>query len=151
MAYSKKLEAEIVTGQIILRPGWVRLNFNYFIDEEVFHYLIHAIILIAEHGWRLLPYYCFDNHTGSWRYQNSQNRLTENVSQLDFSTIASVDSTASQPIALEDYLAAGKEQLLKPRQNEQRYDLDLPASCEPLRWFTLPQHIEIDQSSAAAL
>ena len=50
-------ETAISKGQMILRPGWVRLNFNYFFDQETVDYLVRAVMLIAEHGWRLLPYY----------------------------------------------------------------------------------------------
>ena len=31
MNYSRDIETEIQNGAIVLRPGWVRLNFNYFI------------------------------------------------------------------------------------------------------------------------
>ncbi|MEH6910530.1 MAG: aminotransferase class V-fold PLP-dependent enzyme [Oceanicoccus sp.] len=143
MNYSKALEAEIVKGRIILRPGWVRLNFNYFIDEENFTYLLKAVALIAEHGWRLLPYYCFDTTTGSWRYQNSSNQLTENMSHLNFTAIPNEKPASVYQGSLETHLFAAKGQLLKCRQGEQRHTLALPKSSEELRWFALPQHIEI--------
>ena len=37
-----------------IKPGWVRINFNYFISEAVFDYIVDAVDLVAEHGWRLL-------------------------------------------------------------------------------------------------
>ncbi len=151
MDYSKKLEAEIVKGQIILRPGWVRLNFNYFIDEESFNYLLNAITLIADHGWRLLPYYCFDNTSGSWRYQNNSSQLSENLTQLNFTHLSATDISEEPNILLAYYLTEGKEQLLKPRQHEPRHALDFPDRCEALRWFALPQQIEINDSVAAAI
>ena len=59
----------------MLRPGWVRINLNYFIDEPTADYLASAIELVAEHGWRLLPYYRFDAQQGVWRYQGQQTEL----------------------------------------------------------------------------
>ena len=50
MSYSRAIEAEIQRGNSVLRPGWVRLNFNYFIDEDEFEYLLRAIELVASLG-----------------------------------------------------------------------------------------------------
>ena len=68
MVYSRALEKQIVQGHTVLRPGWVRLNFNYFIGDETFNYLLDAIDLVASHGWKLLPLYEFDKTSGTWRY-----------------------------------------------------------------------------------
>ena len=65
MDYSRRLETAISKGQMILRPGWVRLNFNYFFDQETVDYLVRAVMLIAEHGWRLLPYYHYSEDSGN--------------------------------------------------------------------------------------
>ena len=37
-----------------IKPGWVRVNFNYFISEAVFDYVVEAVRLVAREGWRLL-------------------------------------------------------------------------------------------------
>ena len=39
----------------ILRPGMTRLSFPYFMSQEPIDYVIEAIIMIAQHGWKLLP------------------------------------------------------------------------------------------------
>lgn len=64
---SKALAAAVVQGAAVLRPGWVRLGFNYFIDESEFDYVLSAIELVALHGWRLLPCYRYDADSGVWR------------------------------------------------------------------------------------
>ncbi|WP_406827805.1 aminotransferase class V-fold PLP-dependent enzyme [Microbulbifer sp. ARAS458-1] len=66
---STAIERLVSEGESILKPGWVRLNFNYFLDEETVDYLIDAIELIAEHGHRMLPFYQYDASHGVWRYQ----------------------------------------------------------------------------------
>ncbi|MGH8912387.1 MAG: aminotransferase class V-fold PLP-dependent enzyme, partial [Acidimicrobiia bacterium] len=63
---SQLLESEIGAGCEVIKPGWVRINFNYFISEEEFTYLVDAVHLVAESGWRLLPQYRFDPASGSW-------------------------------------------------------------------------------------
>ena len=66
------------------RPGWVQLKFNYFIDTEEFEYLLFAVELVAKHGWRLLPFYQFDNISGVWRYQGKPVQLESNIENWKF-------------------------------------------------------------------
>ncbi|MEY4348401.1 MAG: hypothetical protein RIS43_820, partial [Actinomycetota bacterium] len=66
---SHDFEREIDRGCEGIKPGWVRVNFNYFISEEVFEYIIRACTIIAESGWKLLPQYVFDPLTGRWRHK----------------------------------------------------------------------------------
>lgn len=69
---STAIEKLVSEGESILKPGWVRLNFNYFLDVETVDYLIDAIDLIAEHGYRMLPFYQYDASHGVWRYQGME-------------------------------------------------------------------------------
>ena len=39
------------------KPGWARVNFNYFISDEELKFICDAITQIGEHGWKLLPFY----------------------------------------------------------------------------------------------
>ena len=61
---SHAFEREISRGCEGIKPGWVRVNFNYFISEAVFDYLVGAVALVARDGWRLLPWYRFEPATG---------------------------------------------------------------------------------------
>ena len=54
-----------------IKPGWTRLNFNYFIDEEEFEFLLDAIEFIAAFGERFLALYDFDWQTGAWRHHDA--------------------------------------------------------------------------------
>ena len=57
---SHRFEQEIVAGCEGIKPGWVRVSFNYFISEATFQYIVDAVHLVATHGWLLLPEYRFD-------------------------------------------------------------------------------------------
>ena len=138
--YSKSLEAEIVKGHMILRPGWVRLNFNYFIDQETFDYLLQAIELVAQYGHRLLPYYQFDQASGTWRYQKQKMQLTSSLDNFDFSAPLAAHNHADK-VNLAPYLQAAKAQLKQPNPTAERYSLTLPESARALRWFVLPQEV----------
>ena len=37
------------------RPGVSRLSFTYFMSDEVVEYIIRAVTMVANHGWKLLP------------------------------------------------------------------------------------------------
>ena len=67
---SHEFERQISTGCEGIKPGWVRVNFNYFIDDEVFEYIVEAVRLVAREGWRLLGDYRFDPSTGLWRHRD---------------------------------------------------------------------------------
>src|SRR5205085_9832236 len=56
---SKEFEREIMRGCEGIKPGWVRVNFNYFLSDAQFEFLLDAIHMIADHGWKLLPDYEF--------------------------------------------------------------------------------------------
>ena len=51
---SHGFEREIARGCEGIKPGWVRVNFNYFISPAVFEYMFDAVAMVARDGWRLL-------------------------------------------------------------------------------------------------
>jgi len=57
------------------KPGWCRVNFNYFIREEEFQFIIKAIEQVAEHGWKLLPLYALCLKTGQYFFNNRFDRF----------------------------------------------------------------------------
>ena len=69
---SHEFEREITRGCEGIKPGWVRVNFNYFISETVFRFILDAVELVARHGWRLLPHYRLEPATGRWRHAGGQ-------------------------------------------------------------------------------
>jgi selenocysteine lyase/cysteine desulfurase len=68
---SREFEREILRGCEGIKPGWVRVNFNYFISETVFSYVLDAVELVAREGWKLLPHYEFDADTGRWTHRRA--------------------------------------------------------------------------------
>ena len=69
---SHEFEREIARGCEGIKPGWVRLSFNYFISEAVFQYILDAVQLVADEGWRLLPSYRFDLDTAGWEHRGGR-------------------------------------------------------------------------------
>jgi hypothetical protein len=143
MDYSRALESQIRTGTTVLRPGWVRLNFNYFIGEEEFTYLTRAVCLVAEHGWRLLPFYHCDSQTGIWRYGAQQQALPGSLNNWNFSDRREPDDQGpgAARLCLQRQLDKAEQVLRSIDYREGSSQLELAGAAQKLRWFVLPQEI----------
>ncbi len=143
MDYSRALESQIRSGATVLRPGWVRLNFNYFIGEEEFAYLTRAVCLVAEHGWRLLPFYHCDSQTGIWRYEAQQLALPGSLNNWTFTDRRKPQHQgpgAARP-CLQRHLDKAEQVLRASNHQQGSSQLQLAAAAQKLRWFVLPQEI----------
>ncbi len=142
LATSHEFEREISAGCEGIKPGWVRVNFNYFISDEVFRYIVDAISLTASYGHRLLPQYHFEPDTGLWRHRRTPARPPLSLSAMDYSTPdphMAADLPRAPQAALSDYLTEAREILL--RLPEPAAPTSLPGvstDFESLRWFELP-------------
>ena len=83
-ARSHALREEIGHGCDGVKPGWTRVNFNYFITAAAADYIIAAVELIAAGGYRLLPSYRFDPHTGLWRHASGPPRPPLLLSEVSY-------------------------------------------------------------------
>jgi hypothetical protein len=66
---SHAFQHEISKGCEGLKPGWIRMNVNHFLSEATCDYLIDAVHLIADQGWKLLTVYTFEPRTGLWHHR----------------------------------------------------------------------------------
>ena len=138
---SSRIEEAVATGCEVIKPGWVRVNFNYFIAEEEFAYLIEAVHLVADQGWRLLPLYTYEPDTALWRHRDGLPRPPTSLSDLDFSG-GGLEPPMTAPIgALGEYLAEAKR-ILAEEPESGGASPDLGSAGERLRWFPNPAEIE---------
>jgi selenocysteine lyase/cysteine desulfurase len=138
-----------VTGSACegIKPGWVRVNFNYFIDDETFDYIIEAVKLVAAEGAALLPSYTFEPATGLWRHQDAD-RLTPPMSlgEVDYSTgtMTYPDRRSRRPDRdLTSYLTAARAEF-DAAATHPRDPAGLPETTdefEELRWFPYPGEV----------
>ena len=56
----------------VLRPGFTRLNLSWFSSDDEVNFVLDALAFIAEHGWKIMPQYIFNNETGEWRHHTNQ-------------------------------------------------------------------------------
>ncbi|MEV0743260.1 aminotransferase class V-fold PLP-dependent enzyme [Streptomyces sp. NPDC050549] len=133
---------EVVHGCDGIKPGWTRINFNYFISDTVRDYLIDAVDLIATHGHRLLPDYRFDPHTGGWHHRRAPARPALSLTDLTWEPDGRLSVPDHRVRAGEHVLAAqlADAQALLAASPDRLDDgpTGLPADFERMRWFHLP-------------
>ncbi len=136
---SHAFQREVNRGCEGIKPGWTRLSFNYFIDEDTFAYLVDAVHFVAAFGHRFLPWYRFEPDTGMWRHVAGVEDPPVRLGDRSYDTPeASISAAPLVPTdQLRRYLANA----------EQLCDASSPTACavsattddfELLRWFPYP-------------
>jgi selenocysteine lyase/cysteine desulfurase len=144
---SHEFECAVVSGAEGIKPGWVRVNFNYFISDTVFEFLLAAVRLVAEEGWKLLPHYRFDLATGMWHHRRGRAeaamRLHNNTyrgGKLEYRS-----RHATEPEwALAGYIDEARRLIEDAVRDFQGMSLEkevLTPEAEVLRWFPLPSEV----------
>ncbi|QNE21310.1 aminotransferase class V-fold PLP-dependent enzyme [Kribbella qitaiheensis] len=139
---SAEFAEEIMHGCEGIKPGWVRVNFNYFISEAVFAYVVEAVRLVAREGWRLLRDYRFDPANGLWKHHRGPVEPPMRLSQVGYDADGTLryprhDDTAPES-ALDDYLAEARQLLSACQDNAPTNEATVNTDFDNLRWFDLP-------------
>jgi hypothetical protein len=138
---SQAFAREIEHGCEGIKPGWVRVNFNYFISETVLDYIVDAVLLVAREGWRLLPDYRFDPATGLWRHRSGPVEPPLRLGQVGYATDGSMtfprlDDRAPES-ALGTYLNEARAILAADHPQRDAQAQPVSERFEQLRWFAL--------------
>jgi selenocysteine lyase/cysteine desulfurase len=141
-AHSLAFRHEIGEGCEGIKPGWTRINFNYFLSDAVGDYLIDAVGLLARDGPRLLPDYLFDPRTGLWTHREGPGRPPLRLADVRFGADGTIDYPRERPVLGEDALVRHLQDagaLLAGRPDQVGDGTTgLPPEFEALRWFVLP-------------
>lgn len=140
---SAQFDNLITQGCEILKPGWVRINFNYFIDETVFAYIVAAINWIASNGWLFLKDYTFDVHSGMWRHISGPPPKTMSLMDVNYAD-GRLEFKSQRVVGEIDLLATylgQAEALAEQLRTREALPLDdapqLNPAQEALRWFAV--------------
>jgi hypothetical protein len=143
LATSNRFEEMVAGGCEVIKPGWVRVNFNYFIPEEEFAYILEAVHMVADQGWRLLPQYRYEPETALWRHRDGLPQPPTSLADVDFESGRRPAAPLTAPIdALPGYLAEAKDILAREPVSGAEAP-ELGSEVERLRWF--PNPTEFDQ------
>jgi hypothetical protein len=145
LATSRAFEREIVGGCEGIKPGWVRVNFNYFLSEPVFEFLLEAMHLVANEGWKLLPRYRFEPATGLWHHVKGRPDPAMRLGDLSYRSgkLEYRSRHATEP----EWVLAGYLDDARAILAQASAELGMPetpplsADFETLRWFPLPSEI----------
>ncbi|HEY0952556.1 aminotransferase class V-fold PLP-dependent enzyme [Nocardioides sp.] len=140
---SHEFEREITGGCEGIKPGWVRVNFNYFVSDTVVDYIVEAVRLVAREGWRLLGDYRFDPATGRWRHRAGLVRPPLSLREVSYEggqvSMPSNDATGGEEL-LAEHLREGVAILASAVGPDlSGHPADLSDDFEHLRWFELPE------------
>jgi selenocysteine lyase/cysteine desulfurase len=141
-ARSHALREEIGHGCDGIKPGWTRVNLNYFISGATADYIAAAVELIAADGYRLLPAYRFDPRTGLWRHAAGPPPPPITLSDVSYGPDGEMNyprrcGHASEK-AFPGYLRQARAILAAQPPRLDGGPTGLPADFEALRWFPLP-------------
>ena len=134
----------------VVRPGSTRLNLSWWSRDEETQFILSALEMVVNEGWKLLPVYRFNNETGEWRHHTNSvfrdRKWLGHVSfisgQMNFrpnplSQVGSVDSS------FEECLGVARQTLdsavkLAARETVPDQTVVFPDSVSRLRWFLTP-------------
>jgi selenocysteine lyase/cysteine desulfurase len=137
--WSDRMSAQAVKGQMGALLAFTRVTFNYFLSEPAFAYILDAIHLIADDGWKLLPLYRFDSATGLWRHRagtsDSPPRLRDVVTLTPPPPVTAPESVLAGQLAAARQIIADLE--CHPPTGPLADPVVSP-EFERIRWFPLP-------------
>jgi selenocysteine lyase/cysteine desulfurase/CRP-like cAMP-binding protein len=154
--WSAQMDAEVSLGHMGAKLAFVRVGFNYFTSEEVFDYIVEAIHLLADEGWKLLPLYRFDPYTGLWHHESGRRQPPLTLHDVSFAsgTLEFEGPRATEPeTALRGYLEQARRIIrdveAAPPRGPLR-DPEVTPEFEQARWFPLPGEALSDLQTRSA-
>lgn len=140
-----------------MKPGFIRFNLAYFVPDEEVDFILAAVNMVANEGWKLLPQYTEDEVSGSFQHRNNIKANIMSLNDICYNNIGrnqtihgfvnpSVDTSSQQTYtyileaAQEIFNNAGEVgEKLFPEDGITIKDI-LPASLIPLVWFLDTRH-----------
>jgi selenocysteine lyase/cysteine desulfurase len=140
---SMEFEREIAGGCEGIKPGWTRVNFNYFISDAVVDYLIDAVVFVAQHGWKLLGEYQFDPTNGLWRHRRGLVEPPLRLTELRYDSDGTLTYPHRRERAPESELRRYLDDAAKivaelATGGDATAEAAVSADFDALRWFDLP-------------
>ncbi|GAB9473956.1 tRNA 2-thiocytidine biosynthesis protein ttca [Globisporangium polare] len=144
-------ENALIEKKEMLRPGFSRVSFPYFMDDGQVDYILEAIKFVADEGWKFLPQYKFNHKSGAWKHSSRFTKFPNRKWLSHFAT-----SMNQGPLPKLDVSSDGKALSAHQQENfaiaKQLADESvknqvsvaasaaqmLDDSYEALRWFVYP-------------
>ena len=140
---SHEFERQIADGCEGIKPGWVRVNFNYFLGDQVLDYIVDAVRMVARDGWRLLGDYSFEPTTGLWKHRAGPVEPPLRLRDVAYDDAGAMtyprhDDTADVS-ELARYLDEARRIIAAAAPPDCSLQAHLTEDFDALRWFELPE------------
>src|SRR3954469_9004638 len=146
---SHAFEREITLGCEGIKPGWVRVNFTYFLDDRVADYIVDAVRFVARDGAKFLPDYRFDVATGLWHHRLGAIEPPLRLRDVGYDTttgemsyprhdVRAEESVLDEHLREAEKLAADRVEPACPAPDAGSRLGGGREDFESLRWFALP-------------
>ncbi|HXJ65489.1 MAG TPA: aminotransferase class V-fold PLP-dependent enzyme [Actinomycetota bacterium] len=140
--WSMRMDDEVSRGHVGAKLSFVRIGFNYFISETVFDYILEAVHILANDGWKLLPRYRFEPNSGLWTHVDGPGRPRVSLRGISFGDDEEAVARATEPeSALPARLEEARRIIRDVEANPSDGPIDGPVMTpefERIRWFPLP-------------
>jgi hypothetical protein len=141
--WSEQMGAEVSRGHVGAKLSFTRLGFNYFTSKTVFDYVLQAVHLVADQGWRLLPQYRFDPASGLWSHVRRAARRRVSLADVSFGSDGPIGGDGVAVVESEDVLSGYLEEARLILWGADPVPGDGPnpelsPEFERIRWFPLP-------------
>ena len=129
----------------IFRPGVVRLSISYTTPSENVDFIIKAVMMVADQGWKLLPFYRCNHETGEWHHLSNlqfNNRRWLSHLKITGEKITQKHFPENDGLRMEECLDAARN-IFKGtiRYNNSQDSNVVFDDAKDLRWFLLPADI----------
>ena len=145
---SHEFEAQITGGCEGIKPGWVRVNFNYFVSDAVVDHIIESVLFVAKYGHLFLADYHFNPDTGLWRHKDGPVEPPMSLHSISYSSAGEMQYPIKHDRApessLKDYIISAHELAHAKKSSDAsirstRIAELLGEQFESMRWFELPE------------
>lgn len=147
LSRAREYESAVKMGCEALKPGWVRMNFNYFVAQPVFEFLLDAVELIAEEGWKLLPDYRFEPENSMWRNRYNKLEAPTKLAHVSYhcGKMQYRSRHATEPEwALPGYIEEARKIITTRERMDRSFERKsycFDKELDRLRWFPLPHEV----------
>jgi selenocysteine lyase/cysteine desulfurase len=136
--WSRRMHAEVANGHDGAKLSLLRMSFGYFMSDAVVDYVVEAVNLIAEDGWKLLPYYRFDPDTARWHHRSERPDATPSLEAAAVGRGVRPPRRTAPESVLADYLREARSLLRGLEQPAAAQECRVTPRFESIRWFPLP-------------
>jgi selenocysteine lyase/cysteine desulfurase len=157
---NKDIELALLDKHEVLRPGYTRVSFPYWIGMAEIEYVVDAIEFVATHGWCFLPQYKYNPKTGEWAHVTRMTKFPERIwlshfslteatpKTIEASSVTAINFMAVMSNAHNELSKAKVSKELNYRLQQEHRSIDASDLNERLRWFILLSDVNVSTSQS---